>query len=471
MKMHLRLLLVSILLLVVCPSASADEYGDSIQTFLSKAFESKDAGLVVGIVDEHGSRIYSAGKLDNGTDKDVDGDTVFEIGSATKTFTALLLEDLVERGEMKLDDPVSKYLPESVTMPTHGGKEITLLNLAAQDSGLPFNPGNFTGANSAERFSSYTVPKMYEFLSGYQLTETPGEKFQYSNLGMGLLGHAMERKTGRDFESLVVERICRPLRMESTCVTLTAALKARLATGHDESGKPCPNWEMPAIAGAGALRSTANDLLKYAAAEVGLADSALTPLMQKTHVLQHHDAQVRDDVPGHSALPWFDEGVYNPPGSELFGHPGGTGGYNSFIGLDLKQRVGVVVLTNQTKVHSSMLGWRILQHAHFDGIDPEKMMALREKIGVGAKLDLDKESHELKIIGAIPNSPADVAGLSTGGLTVRSIDGVNPTGKSLLQCMALIKGPEGAIIRFKLVDQDGNVKTVEIARKKYLIDG
>src|ERR1041385_4830034 len=94
-------------------------------------------GLVVGIVDEHGARVISHGKLDNGTSADVDGDTIFEIGSITKVFTALLLQDMVERGEMKLDDPVQKYLPDSVRMPTFQGKEITLLHLATHTSGLP----------------------------------------------------------------------------------------------------------------------------------------------------------------------------------------------------------------------------------------------------------------------------------------------------------------------------------------------
>src|SRR6478672_11871968 len=141
-------------------NAFADEYGDTLDRFLHSNFDHKNFGMVVGIIDEHGSRVYSAGKLDNATEQLVDGDTVFEIGSVTKTFTALLLLDMAERAEVKLDDPVPKYLPESVRMPSHGGREITLLNLVAQDSGLPFNSDNHTGVDWNERFSSYTVPKM-----------------------------------------------------------------------------------------------------------------------------------------------------------------------------------------------------------------------------------------------------------------------------------------------------------------------
>src|SRR5437879_7468772 len=132
---------------------------------------------------------------------------------------------MVQRGEMQLDDPVAKYLPKSVKVPAHGGKEITLLNLAAQDSGLPFNADNLSGKDWKEKYDSYTVQAMYEFLSGYTLASDPGSQFQYSNIGMSLLGHVMELKTETNFESLVVSRICKPLRMESTCITLTPGMK------------------------------------------------------------------------------------------------------------------------------------------------------------------------------------------------------------------------------------------------------
>ena len=117
---------------------------DAIRAFLQQRIEveKRNVGMVVSIVDEQGSSIVSCGKMDTSTDREVNGDTLFEIGSITKTFTALLLQDMVERGEMKLDDPVAKYLPASVRMPTRNGKEITLLHLATHASGLPRMPDN-----------------------------------------------------------------------------------------------------------------------------------------------------------------------------------------------------------------------------------------------------------------------------------------------------------------------------------------
>ena len=193
-------------------------------------------GIVVGIVDEHGSSIVSCGKMDNGTDQEVNGDTLFEIGSITKTFTALLLQDMIERGEMKLDDPVAKYLPKSVKMPTRNGKEITLLHLATHTSGLPDGPDNLDPKRADNPYADFTVEKMYAFLSGYKLTSDPGAKYEYSTVGMGLLGQAIALKAGTNYESLVVDRICRPLKMDSTRITLTPELKARFATGHNQLG-------------------------------------------------------------------------------------------------------------------------------------------------------------------------------------------------------------------------------------------
>ncbi|MDB6064835.1 MAG: beta-lactamase [Pedosphaera sp.] len=317
------------------PSSAAENFTNAIHTFLQQRIETENinAGIVVGLVDEHGSRIISYGKLDNGTDQEVNGDTVFEIGSVTKTFTGLLLQDMIQRGEMKLNDSVAKYLPKSVKMPARNNKEITLRQLATHTSGLPCIPDNLDPKRADNPYADYTVEKMYLFLSGYKLTRDPGAASEYSNLGMGLLGHAIALKAGTNFESLVVGRICRPLKMDSTRIILTPELKRRLAIGHDLFGELAPGWDVPVLSGAGALRSTANDLLKYVSANLGLTRSSLTPLMKKTY---------------ENGLAW---GVNSElPGTEIISHGGGTGGYQSFVGFDKVRRHGVVVLFNGRRV-------------------------------------------------------------------------------------------------------------------------
>jgi D-alanyl-D-alanine-carboxypeptidase/D-alanyl-D-alanine-endopeptidase len=446
----------------VAQSGFTDAEAEAIKAFLRDNFGQTNTCMVVGLVDERGSRIYSGGKMENGSIQEVNGDTVFEIGSVTKTFTALLLLDLVEREEMKLEDPVVKYLPSSVKMPSRGGKEITLLNLAAQDSGLPFNPDNLKPASapSGSPWANYTVEQLYAFLSGCTLTNDPGTKFEYSNAGMGLLGHVIALKAGTNFESLVVDRICRPLQMDSTRITLTPGLKARLAAGHDTSGKAAPNWDLPTMPGAGALRSTASDLLKYVSANLGLPRSSLTPLMEKMQEIRHRNSP---DF-GKTAMPWFDRAVYQAPGMELLGHSGGTGGYSAFVGFDKKQRRGVVALSNQPG--SSTIAWAILQRLPLT--QESKTQFVREIVGIGTALDSDPASGLLRITKVFPNSPAAQAGLSAG-LLVQKIDDFSTMGKSLPECLGRIRGPVGAKLRLELIDPERKAtNTVELTRQKFL---
>lgn len=286
----LTLLVSALLLQARVTRAQAGITDDEIKSILRDRIDvaKKSVGIVVGLVDEKGVRIISYGKASQNSEQMVNGDSVFEIGSVTKVFTATLLADMVERGQVSLNDPISKYLPRSVKTPTRNGKEITLLDLSSQTSGLPRMPGNFTPRDVQNPYADYSVAQMYEFISGYTLTRDIGAKYEYSNLGVGLLGHILALRAGKDYETLVRTRICSPLKMNSTRITLTPAMQARLATGHNPVRLPVPNWDLPTLAGAGALRSTVNDMLKFVAANLGLKKSPLLAAMQKTHQSRHN---------------------------------------------------------------------------------------------------------------------------------------------------------------------------------------
>jgi CubicO group peptidase (beta-lactamase class C family) len=451
-------------------AAAQDSITDdaAIKNFLHDSFDGKNAGMVIGLVDERGSRIFGAGRLDNGTSQEVDGDTVFEIGSITKTFTALLLQDMVKRGEMNLNDPVAKYLPQSVVMPTRNGKEITLLNLAAQDSGLPFNPFNLGGGDNY--FAHYTTNELYAYLPSCALISDPGAKFEYSNLGMGLLGHAIALKAGANYESLVVDRICRPLHMDSTRVTLTDELKARLARGHDASGKLVPNWDFDVLAGCGALHSTANDLLKYISAEIGLTPCGLAPAIEKTQTIRHRG----DPVYGNTAMPWVDCGQSAQTGMELLGHAGGTAGYSAFIGFDRQHRRGVVVLLNQQGgteggLHSQTVGWLLLEGVRLTPQITANLFpaSTAELVGIGVKLRFDPPTRTIRFETVFPNMPAAQAGLSAG-LILQKVDGIPTAGKSTDLCACYIRGKAGTKVRLELVNAKRNeTNTVELTRQKF----
>ena len=315
--------------------AAAEDFTNAIRAFLQQRVEveKRDVGMVIGIVDEQGVRIVGCGKLNDKTNREVDGDTLFEIGSVSKTFTALLLQDMIERGDMKLDDPVAKYLPAWVKMPTRNGKEITLRQLVIHTSGLPENPDNL-----GPTWADYTTDQLYAFLSSYKLTNDPGAHYQYSNLGASILGHVIALKAGTNYESLVVNRICRPLEMNSTRFTLTPELKARFTPGHNQFGDAFWNESRsPIFFPQGGLRSTANDLLKYVSAYLGLTPTSLTPLFEKAH-----EFHVQSGIPTQNLGSWVVQ--TDPQGRKFVFHAGDTAGYSTFVGFDEARHRGVVIL-------------------------------------------------------------------------------------------------------------------------------
>src|SRR5262249_13717393 len=164
-----------------------------------------------------------------------DGDTLFEIGSITKTFTAALLADMVAKGEVKLYDPVANYLPSKVKMPGRGGKQITLADLATHSSGLPSSGSHPHPVDVANPWADFTVDQMYRFRPRNTRPRDIGERYEYSNLGGGLLGQALARRTGKSWEETVTERILKPLGMTDTQATLTADIRRRLALGHNKA--------------------------------------------------------------------------------------------------------------------------------------------------------------------------------------------------------------------------------------------
>jgi serine-type D-Ala-D-Ala carboxypeptidase/endopeptidase len=290
--------------------------------------EHRATGIVVGVISKRGREIISYGKFDSDDPRIPDGETIFEIGSVTKVFTALLLSDMALKGEVNLNDPVSNYLPASVHMPTRNGKQITLLDLATHYSGLPREP--------AHSNLSYTVEDMYDFLNHHQLTRDPGAKYEYSNFGVALLGQVLARRAGTDYETLLRTRITGPLGMNHTAVHLTANMQAHLIPGHS-GGRKTPSGPPHALAPAGAIRSNVDDIFIFLAANMGLIDTPLLPAMRNMLSVR------RPAGPGTQiALAWHIIHGQN----ELVCHNGSTLGYHAFIGFERHHKVGVVVLSN-----------------------------------------------------------------------------------------------------------------------------
>jgi CubicO group peptidase (beta-lactamase class C family) len=302
-------------------------------------------GIVACTFDASRRKTITYGQSDSANGRPLDGDTVFEIGSITKVFTALLLAEMVTRGEVALDDPVAKYLPDSVKVPSRSGKQISLLDLATYTSGLPWNPPGISWWLNDNPYAAYTVDQLYSFLSSFVLPFDPGTQYQYSNVGFGLLGHALALKANLTFEDLVVSRVCTPLGLADTRVTLNASMRERLAQGHGRPGlKPTPSLDLQAIPGAGALRSTANDLVKFVRATCLTETGA--PLHQAIDLLLQ--TQRPTSSPGRSAgLGWF---VRSGNDDKIVWKDGLTAGFTSFAGFSTRLRSGAVVLSNTGKL-------------------------------------------------------------------------------------------------------------------------
>lgn len=300
------------------------------------------SGIAVGLVDRDGNRRVIAYGPNAGVTP-FDGKTVFEIGSITKTFTAAILADMVSKGEVALGAPVEQYLPDGMTVPRQGDRQITLLDLATQRSGLPSLPSNLAPKDSANPYADYSVDDLRSFLASYTLPRPIGSKYEYSNLGFGLLGLALAHKAGMTYEELVKQRILEPLGMHETGITLTPAMKQRLAPGHDANNNPAENWDLPTLAGAGALRSDINDMLTYIAANADSTSQPLGAVLALTHSARNDAGSPQMQI----GLAW--NRVHTPSGRTVVWHNGGTGGYRSFTGYDEGSGLGVVVLTNTSQ--------------------------------------------------------------------------------------------------------------------------
>ena len=306
-----------------------------------------DAGwspsIVVGMVDASGARYFAYGRTAAEGGDPVDELTVYEIGSITKAFTGVLLADMAVRGEVSLDDPVARYLPDTARVPGTDSLPITLRLLSAQRSGLPRMPGNFAPADPTNPYADYDAARLYAFLGSYTLPRAPGAAYEYSNLGAGLLGLALARRAGTTYEILVRERVLAPLGMTGTTITLGDAARARFAKGSAD-GRTVANWDLDALAGAGALRSTARDMTTFLAAAMGLTRSPLDSAFRLATEPQF-DAGPSGIM--RIGLGWHVRQA--PGGPRIVWHNGGTGGYHSWAGYDPARGVGVVVLANSTE--------------------------------------------------------------------------------------------------------------------------
>ncbi|OEZ93419.1 D-alanyl-D-alanine-carboxypeptidase/endopeptidase AmpH precursor [Janthinobacterium sp. HH107] len=294
--------------------------------------------IVIAVIDGKTSAVYGFGSVHAGKNTKPGADTVYQIGSVTKTMTALLLADAVVEGKVKLDEPVAAVLPE-YTMPAFDGKQISLLDLATHYSSLPRLPDNFAPKDPANPYADYTEAKQRQFLAAYHLPRAPGTKFDYSNIGYAVLGTALAAQAGTSYEALLQKRIAVPLGMRSTSNTPTHGMLARLAPGRLLSGEPTPAWDLNVVAPAGGVYSSARDMVAYLQAYM------FKPLRPYALALKPQ-RQLAPDSETKIGLAWLLE---QRQGQSYAWHSGQTGGYTSYAAFTTDGKRGVVVLTNAAR--------------------------------------------------------------------------------------------------------------------------
>jgi serine-type D-Ala-D-Ala carboxypeptidase/endopeptidase len=340
---QLVFILLSILLAAdAAASPQAPDYRPNPLTFeLLQRLQAEEypACLVMAIVRAKGKDEVSFACSRNAPPAQLDNDSVFEIGSVSKAFTGILLAEMAERGEVSLEDPLAKYLPERVTVPAQGERKITLLDLATHTSGLPRLPSRLAPAHVRNPYADLTAEQIYASLAEAQLEGAIGTRYAYSNFGFMLLSHALARAAGKDFETLIAERIFKPLGMESTHIDLTEEQRNKVVSGSDVKFAMGTRWDFPvAFAGAGGIKSSVDDMAKFVRANLDPPDNALGRALQRAQSVQRTVNATFD-----LGLGWHQ---LKRKAGVMVQHAGQTGGYHSFVAFDVKKGLGVVVLVN-----------------------------------------------------------------------------------------------------------------------------
>jgi serine-type D-Ala-D-Ala carboxypeptidase/endopeptidase len=298
------------------------DFGEAVASQLSALVERGEVASVAFAV-VAGSDVRSGGF------GGVDAESVFQIGSVTKVFTGLLLADSVTRGEVKLSDPGTRYLPGA------SPGQVTLVELATHTSGLPRLPLGmlrYALLRPRDPYARYPESSFLRAARRGLATAPGGQPYAYSNFGAALLGYLLGEAAQVPYRRLIEERICRPLTMTST------SFDARPVQGYSR-GRKVPPWDLGPMPAAGGLYSTGSDLAKLLTACLrppgsSIAESA--PLALATHAVRGPHGEM--GLGWHHAL---------RDGRRVSWHNGMTGGYSSMIALDIERQSAVAALANR----------------------------------------------------------------------------------------------------------------------------
>lgn len=331
-------------------SVSREQVDAYIRKLGEQHHTQKSACLIVGVAVGDEERYFSFGALPGGAKPD--RDTLFELASVGKTFTGLLLAEMVERKQLTFSTTLAELLPPEVQLEHEATRGITLLDLATQSSGIPTLPGNMPAKDPLNPYADYTAPLMLEELRRVEPEFAPGTEYRYSNFGFGVLGHVLALRADKEFEQAVQERICDVLDLRDTRMTLTDEQRARVAPPHD-GDRLVPVWEDTTMPGAGSFLTSGRDMLKYLRAHWARGEGTLPKAMALATRKQRRTGSPRTAI----GLGWH---IDSENALDIVWHNGGAGGSRSYVAMLPEHRIGVCVLANWAQADVDALGRKLV---------------------------------------------------------------------------------------------------------------
>jgi CubicO group peptidase (beta-lactamase class C family) len=320
-----------------------------IQPFM---FETKTVALSIGVLKDGKTYFYNYGETKKGNGQIPSSKNLYEIGSITKTFTGILLAKAVTENKIKLNDPVNKYLPKNIPVIKFGDDTLKIVHLSNHTSGLPPLPDNFDTTDLTNPYRNYDEKKLLEYLKHASLSRKPGQKFEYCNLAVGLLGYILQGVNKMPFEKMVTTFISSKAGMTDTREFLTKKDSISFMQGYDESIALQSQWDFKILTAAGSLRSNTEDMLKYAALNLNALNEKIQKAIDLSHTATFDAGQQK------IGLNWF---IQNWGWGQLWFHGGATGGYRSLLAINPKTTNAIIILSN-TAVSNDEVGVSILKY-------------------------------------------------------------------------------------------------------------
>jgi CubicO group peptidase (beta-lactamase class C family) len=323
---------------------------DGIDTMVREFFNSGSfPSLSIGLVKDD-TLVYTQalGIADKETGRPATIETIYELGSVGKVLTSTVLAILNDRGVVRIDDPVQKWVPAISDIPKQleDSPQMRLEHLATHTSGLPGIPSNVDHLPPFQ-WKDYSPEQLHEGFKKTELLYPVGKELVYSTLGMGLLGHVLATAARKSYDKVIEDELLIPLEMNDTVITLREDQEERYSIGYEsnESLKEVPYYEYGILAGGGAHRSTVPDMARFLKAQWGLPINNTNPLNKNVRSELHRIRWTSEDRETMIALGWFaipHEGI-----GTLLVHRGRTPGHGAVVGFIPEKRAGVIVFSNR----------------------------------------------------------------------------------------------------------------------------